>query len=61
LLDAGFRLAIGFSLTFLEQAERWDEELLDRFRELVRHPHVELVVVEPRHSMLPLWDLPAFI
>ncbi|GBD07897.1 D-inositol-3-phosphate glycosyltransferase [Candidatus Thermoflexus japonica] len=61
MLDAGFRMAIGFSLTFLEQAQRWDEELLDRFRDLVRHPHVELVAVEPRHSMLPLWDLPRFI
>ncbi len=61
MLDEGFHLAIGFSLTFLEQAQRWDEELLDRFRDLVRHPHVELVAAEPRHSMLLLWDLPRFI
>lgn len=61
LLNAGFRLAIGFTLTFLEQAQRWDEELLDRFRELVRHPHVELVVAEPRHSLLFLWDIHRFI
>jgi alpha-amylase len=61
LVDRGFKLAIGFSLSFIEQAERWDRELLDRFRELVRHDHVELVAVEPTHSFVLLWDIPRFI
>jgi len=61
LLDRGLKLAIGFSLSFIEQAQRWDEALLERFIELVRHPHVELVAVEPTHSFLLLWDVPRFI
>jgi alpha-amylase len=61
LLDRGLKLAIGFSLSFIEQAQRWDEVLLDRFIELVQHPHVELVAVEPTHSFLPLWDTPRFM
>lgn len=61
LVERGFKLAIGFSLSFIEQAERWDRELLARFRELVAHDHVELVAVEPTHSFMLLWDLPRFI
>ncbi|MDT8304386.1 MAG: glycosyltransferase [Anaerolineae bacterium] len=61
LLDEGLKLAIGFSLSFVEQAQRWDEALLDRFVELVQHPHVELVAVEPFHSFLLLWDVPRFM
>jgi alpha-amylase len=61
LLDRGLKLAIGFSLSFIEQAERWDPDLLDRFRDLVRHDHAELVAVEPTHSFVLLWDIPCFI
>ncbi len=61
LLDQGLKLAIGFSLSFVEQAMRWDEGLLDIFRRLVAHPNVELVAVEPTHSFLLLWDIPRFI
>ncbi|NBB72738.1 MAG: glycosyltransferase, partial [Bacteroidetes bacterium] len=60
LVDRGLKLAIGFSLSFIEQAERWDPALLDRFRALVAHDHVELVAVEPTHSFLLLWNLPHF-
>jgi alpha-amylase len=61
LLDAELKLAIGFSTTFLDQAARWDPDLVERFRALVRHPHVELVAVEPRHSFVMLWDVDRFI
>jgi glycosyltransferase involved in cell wall biosynthesis len=61
LLDRGFKLAIGFSLTFLEQAQRWDEELLDRFSDLAQHENTELVAVEPTRSILSLWDIPRFV
>ena len=60
LANRGLKLAIGFSLSFIEQAQRWDLKLLARFRELVAHDHVELVAVEPTHSFLLLWDLPHF-
>ncbi|PQJ33644.1 hypothetical protein BSZ35_02660 [Salinibacter sp. 10B] len=61
LVDEGLKLSIGFSLSFIEQAERWDSALLDRFRTLVQHENVELVAVEPTHSFVLLWDLPFFI
>jgi len=61
LVERGFSLAIGFSLSFVEQARRWNPDLLDRFRRLVRHPNVELVAVEPTHSFVLLWDVPMFI
>lgn len=55
------KLAIGFSISFLEQARRWDPVLLERFRELVAEPNVELVGVEPHHNFLFLLDLPLFV
>jgi alpha-amylase len=61
LLDRGMKLAIGFSMTFLDQALRWDPGLVDRFRQLLRHPHGELVAVEPRHCFVMLWDVDRFV
>ena len=61
LTRAGMKLAIGFSVSFLRQAEAWDPALLARFKELVRSPNVELVGVEPYHSFLFLLDLPLFV
>jgi alpha-amylase len=61
LLDGGLKLAMGFSMSFLDQALRWDPDLLDGFRRLVRHPHVELVAVEPAHSFIMLWDADQFV
>ncbi len=61
LVERGLKLAIGFSLSFIEQAQRWDMDLLDRFRQLVSHENVELVAVEPTHSFLLLWDIPRFM
>lgn len=60
LLDDGLKLSIGFSVSFLRQAEMWDQKLLAMFKELVKHPNVELVGVEPFHSFILLLDLPAF-
>ena len=61
LVDAGMKLSIGLSLSFIRQAQAWDPALLDRFRELVRHPNCELVGVEPYHSVLFLLDAPLFV
>jgi alpha-amylase len=61
MLDRGMKLAIGFSMSFLDQARRWDPDLLDRFRQFVRHPHVELVAVEPTHSFVMVWDAEEFV
>ncbi|MCB9421983.1 MAG: glycosyltransferase [Ardenticatenaceae bacterium] len=61
LVERGLKLAVGFSLSFIRQAQQWDPELLDRFRRLVSHENVELVAVEPTHSFLLLWDIPHFM
>ena len=60
LVERGLKLTIGFSSSFLEQAQRWDPALLFLFRQLVAHPNVALAAVEPYHSVLMLWDLPRF-
>lgn len=61
LLEDGLRLAIGFSGSWLDQALKWDPALLYRFRQIVQHPHTELVAVEPYHSFLMLWDIDGFV
>ena len=57
---AQFKLTIGFSMSFIEQAKRWDPALLELFQRLVAHPNVELAAVEPYHSFLLLWDVAHF-
>jgi alpha-amylase len=61
LVRQGFKLSIGFSISFLRQAEAWDPGLLNLFKTLVAEPNVELIGVEPYHSFLCLCDLPLFI
>jgi alpha-amylase len=61
LVRQGLKLSIGFSVSFLRQAEAWDRQLLQRFKTLVAEPNVELVGVEPYHSFLFLYDQPLFI
>ncbi|MCX8033388.1 MAG: glycoside hydrolase [Thermoleophilia bacterium] len=60
MLDAGFKLSIGFSLSFLWQLKRWDRRLAERFRRLVAHPNCELVGVEPYHTFLFAIDIKLF-
>jgi alpha-amylase len=61
LVERGMKLAIGFSVSFLRQAEQWDPALLERFKRLVAHPNVELVGVEPYHNFLFLLDMQLFV
>ncbi len=61
LVRKGMRLSIGFSLSLLHQAEKWDPDLLDLFRELVTEENVEIIGVEPYHSFLFLLDLSIFV
>jgi alpha-amylase len=61
LTRAGMKLAIGFSVSFLRQAQEWDPILLARFQELVAEPNVELIGVEPYHSFVFLLDMPLFV
>ena len=61
LVQHGLKLSIGFSLSLLRQAERWEPTLLDQFKTLVAEPNVELIGVEPYHSFTLLFDIPLFI
>jgi alpha-amylase len=61
LVRRGMHLSIGFSLSFIRQAETWDNTLLDLFRELVAEENVELIGVEPYHSFLFFLDMPSFV
>jgi alpha-amylase len=54
------RLTLGFTLSFVQQAQRWEPALLDLFRELVAEEGVELVGADPYHSVHCLIDLPGF-
>lgn len=60
LTKRGWRMSIGFSNSFLEQAERWNKKVLDGFKRLCASPNVEVVCVEPFHSWLLYMDIVAF-
>ncbi len=60
MLGQGFKLGLGFSVSFLWQLKRWDRELADSFRALVAHPNCELVGVEPYHSFAFAIDIKLF-
>jgi alpha-amylase len=61
LAQRGLKVAIGFSLSFVEQAKKWDPALLHLFRKLVQHPNVEIVATNPRHGFELLWDVRRFM
>lgn len=60
LLDRGFKLSLGISLSFVEQAERWAPDVMDDLKELLAHENAELIAVEPYHSFLFYFDIGAF-
>lgn len=61
MLKADFKMSIGFSVSFLWQAERWQPKLLNAFKDLVAHPNVELICVEPYHSFIFMFDIDLFV
>ena len=61
LVEGGFKLSLGMSLSFVRQIQLWDPKLFDLLADLAAHPNVELVGVEPYHSFLFYLDMPAFI
>ena len=60
LTKRGWKMSIGFSNSFLLQAEMWAPKVLDSFRQLCASPNVEVVCVEPYHSWLLYLDILAF-
>ena len=60
LTKRGWKMSIGFSNSFLLQAEMWAPKVLDSFKRLCASPNVEVVCVEPYHSWLFYVDILAF-
>jgi alpha-amylase len=60
LTRRGWKMSIGFSNSFLLQAEAWSPKVLDSFKQLCSSPNVEVVCVEPYHSWLFYVDIAAF-
>lgn len=56
LLNQDFRINLGLSWTFWEQAQFYGEPLTGLLTRVLSHPGVEIVGVEPYHSVLPLID-----
>jgi alpha-amylase len=60
MLDQGYKLGLGFSVSFLWQLRRWDATLAESFRKLVAHPNCELIGVDPYHSFAFALDIKLF-
>jgi alpha-amylase len=60
MLDEGYKLGLGFSVSFLWQMRQWDPKLADTFRRLVAHRNCELVGVDPYHSFAFAIDIALF-
>ncbi|NMP24139.1 glycoside hydrolase [Sulfobacillus harzensis] len=60
LLDQGFCVNLGVSWTFWEQAELFGEPLTSLLSRVLAHPGVEIVGVEPYHSLIPFIDAAMF-
>jgi alpha-amylase len=60
LATRGWKMSIGFSNSFLLQAEAWSPKVLESFKLLCASPNVEVVCVEPYHSWLFYLDIVAF-
>jgi alpha-amylase len=60
LTKRGWRMSIGFSNSFLMQAEMWGSKVMDSFKRLCASPNVEVVGVEPYHSWLSYLDIVEF-
>jgi alpha-amylase len=60
LTKRGWRMSIGFSNSFLVQAEMWGSKVMDSFKRLCASPNVEVVGVEPYHSWLSYLDIVEF-
>jgi len=60
LAKRGWKMSIGFSNSFLLQAEAWAPKVLESFKKLCASPNIEVVCVEPYHSWLFYVDVLAF-
>jgi alpha-amylase len=61
LLDQGFKMSVGISVSFIEQARWWNKALFKELESFVSNPNVELVCVEPYHSFIFYFDIDLFM
>lgn len=59
-LEKGLHLSLGLSWSLVEQLKTWQPELLELFKQVIAHPRVELIGVEPYHSFLFYLDIRRF-
>src|SRR3979490_10499 len=60
LTKRGWRMSIGFSKSFLLQAELWGDKVVCSVKLVWASPNVEIVCVEPYHSWLMYLDIVEF-
>ncbi|NLB35662.1 MAG: glycoside hydrolase [Elusimicrobia bacterium] len=61
LMDEGWKMSVGISMSFIEQAKLWNKKLFSEIQEFVAHPNLELVGIEPDHSFLLYMDIELFM
>ena len=61
LMDKGLKISLGISLSFIEQAKKWNKVMLRDLKKMVAHPNLELIGVEPYHSFIFYLDIDMFM
>jgi alpha-amylase len=61
ILDNGFKMSVGMSVSFIEQVEMWDSRLFALLKKFIGHENVELICVEPYHSFIFYFDIELFM
>ncbi len=61
LMEDGFKISLGLSVSFIEQARKWNRPLFRQLKDFVSHPNLELVCVEPYHSFIFYFDIELFM
>jgi len=61
LMDKGFKMSLGMSVSFIEQAKAWNKPLFTQLQDFVSHKNLELVCVEPYHSFIFYFDIEMFM
>ncbi len=60
LMDRGFKMSVGISVSFLEQTRKWNKKLFNILKKFISHPNLELIGVEPYHSFTFYLDIDIF-
>ena len=61
LMEQGWKMSLGISMSFIEQAKKWNPRMLRQLKKMVAHPNLELIGVEPYHSFVFYLDIELFM